>query len=148
MKRFSFRLESILSLKKSLELQKQNEIAQIDEEISRINTGILCVDREFAEKKEEVMTRLANGETANVLSNFTQYFLALRDKRKDLEKQLEGANRIREMLRKELITIVTERKAIEQLKEKQFREYLYELKIEQQKEVDDLLSCKVAGDLA
>ena len=147
MKKFIFRLESVLSLKRSIEQQTKNEMAQIETEIHKIKNDIIIVKKEFQKKNEELRKRLKEGENATVIFNFSTYFSALKEKRNSLEHTLIYTERKREEIRKRLFKVVTERKTVEKLREKQYSEYLYDLNIEQAKEVDNYLSSRLAGEL-
>ena len=147
MKKFIFRLESVLSLKRSLEQQVKNEMAKIESEIHIIKNDINEVENEFQEKNKELKSRLKKGENATVIANFSVYFTALKEKRNNFENELVYAEKKREEIRQRLLKIVTERKTIDKLREKKYSEYLYELNVEQAKEVDNYLSSRLAGEL-
>lgn len=144
MKKFKFRLQSILKLKISLEEQGKARLAQLNFGINNVTEQIFFVSSETSNRKQELLLRLKKGENATVLHVYSEYFAALREKKKSLEERLKVLEEKREQEQKILAELMQERKALEKLKARQYAEYLQALEREQQMIISEFLTFNAA----
>lgn len=140
MKKFNFKLQGVLSIKEKLEGQAKVEFglcmarlneeeARRDEVISRINSY------------EDMLRELVVGEIdLKKISACRDAIDILGEELKECELAVKRAAKQVELARAKLTSIMTERKTISRLKEKSFENYLEEMKAEERKEIDELVS--------
>ena len=140
MTKFTFRLESILSIKLKLEEQAKMEFAaakmRLNEEQDKLE-GLFTKKNEYeAELKrlysDELDVRLING-TARAIDIVDEQIKMQKYAVKRAEKQVDLATQ-------KLNTVMQERKSMEKLKENRFAEYMREYNEEESKQTDELIS--------
>ncbi len=140
MKKFKFSMESLLNLKLSLENKKKEELGHA------ITLLKLEKDKLFQleNKRNDVIDLYKKGSKDKIfvleLKNYNNYLLFIK---KTIEEQLliiKKAEINVEQKREEFINATKERKILDKLKEKHYENYLYEVKQEEQKIVDEIVS--------
>ena len=140
MKKFKFSMESLLNLKLSLENKKKEELGHA------ITLLKLEKDKLFQleNKRNNVIDLYKKGSKDKIfvleLKNYNNYLLFIK---KTIEEQLliiKKAEINVEQKREEFINATKERKILDKLKEKHYENYLYEVKQEEQKIVDEIVS--------
>ena len=135
MERFTFRLDRLLSLKKSYERMKREEIGRIKMEMSRIEKE---KDRTLGEILKEEEKFRKDGSEVHMMLHRLRYMRGLKD---DLDELEMKKKRVEKMLRKkveEYLEIQRERRTYERLKERKYREYVTENEREMMKFLDDV----------
>ena len=137
MRRFQFRLEQLLELRRYREREWELKLARI--------TGICLKIRLRIKEIDEVVRRsIASLFRSDVLTDYSYlisnelYMMRLRGERKEREEELEKREKEREEVQKEYITHSKKRKVLQKLKEKQEEEYYVLLRKEEFKSVDDI----------
>jgi len=147
MRKFEFKLQSLLRVKELLEKQLMGELGVIEKKVFDLN---LIVDttykniNEYASRYNELVNKGTDMDTINTYKN---YFIHLNKLLKETAIKLEAANKEKVLCQQKIEKVMSERKAIENLKENQYKEYLVELQLEQDKAIDDIISYKtnIAG---
>lgn len=147
MRKFEFKLQSLLRVKELLEKQLMGELGVIEKKVFDLN---LIVDttykniNEYASRYNELVNKGTDMDTINTYKN---YFIHLNKLLKETAIKLEAANKEKVLCQQKIEKVMSERKAIENLKENQYKEYLVELQLEQDKMIDDIMSYKtnIAG---
>lgn len=147
MAKFNYKMQNILNVKLNLETQAKQEFGQA---MFRLN--------QEKEKLEEIRERRAAYirhyqeiivDTIDVMEiSLTRSGIELTEE--EIKKQLSvvrTAERNVEQARKKLEAVVQERKIQEKLKEKAFEEFKHELLLEEQKEIDELVSYRYGQKL-
>lgn len=140
---FNFRLEKVLNYKKTLEDYKKSQygIAQkklFDEEdkLAKFNKYKNIVKNE----KNQTVTKTNIGN----LAMYNNYINDLSRKIKLQERIVNKTRKDAEEAKEEMITAVKEKKIFEKLKEQEYEEYLYQLKRDEEKQTDAIVSYKTS----
>lgn len=142
---FKFRLQTLLKLKEQFEKNAKNElgvaIMKLEEEKSKlrvIEDNIDITTNDF----REACSGVIRPEKIKDLKTYLEHLQLARDKQKEnVKRQQKNVDIIRERL----VEIMKERKVLENLKEKDFQEYLKEEAKKEQQQVDELVSYKRAS---
>jgi len=139
MKRFEFKLQSLLNIREAREKEVKNELAKIMQVQNRERAIQQKLKDGIEQQKEKFRERFISGKSSPHESIMFERFVdtALR--------AIEGAEiKIQNMepevqkVREKLIEVSKEKKVVEKLKERQFDEYNYEMNRETAKESDDM----------
>jgi len=140
---FNFRLEKVLNYKKTLEDYKKSQygIAQkklFDEEdkLAKFNKYKNIVKNE--KNQTVIKTNIGN------LAMYNNYINDLSRKIKSQEQIVNKTRKDAEEAKEEMITAVKEKKIFEKLKEQEYEEYLYQLKRDEEKQTDAIISYKTS----
>ena len=138
MKKFLFKFESVLRnmiLKEEI-VQKELSIiaAEVDARRNALNEAL----SELEIQKEIMKEKLRSGSNIATISLSNDFINACANKIKLLEKNLlEAENKFSE-IRNHLLEAVKNRKTIETLKDKGYKEYLFKAMKEEQKFIDEI----------
>ena len=143
MRRFTFRLQSILNIR---EKKLEDERLKLAEIISKLETqkDILLEMNEKKENLEKELSDLLNNQVLDIqfTVNYTGYIKQLSD---DIKTQFEVIKRTQIVLieqQKKVSEAYREVKILEKLKEKQYKDFLFEYEQSQIKEIDDITSSR------
>ncbi len=147
MKKFIFRLESILVYRNHLEFLARQEMAEAYRQVKASEDSISRLKKEFSAAAQHLDRTSTKGITARRFKEYTDYMDAVESditaetkRKKTLEKALwKSQDRLREKS--------VDRKAIERLKEKQKKQYFDEFLKEEQKNLDEVMSLKKAREI-
>jgi len=139
MKKFKFKLEKLLDLRKIKEKEVQSELAYIvgiqnikKIEQEKVKNGIL---QQKSDYKNKLKQKSFSGREAIMFEQYIDISLrAIEVSEKKIEEMEPEINEIRERL----IEASRERKVVEKLKEKKLEEFEAELLREMNKEADDI----------
>lgn len=140
MKKFTFTLHTLLDLNISLEKQQKNELAIINRRIQILNDEKLQKEFEITQVQIQLSEKLKTLCDVDTLSNSNRYITALNYKIRGIEELLDEQNLQRQNVQEELTKTMIKRKSLEKLKEKQYKQYLAELKTEEEKASDDFVT--------
>lgn len=143
MRRFTFRLQSILNIR---EKKLEDERLKLAEIISKLETqkDILLEMNEKKENLEKELSDLLNNQVLDIqfTVNYKGYIKQLSD---DIKTQFEVIKRTQSELseqQKKVSETYREVKILEKLKEKQYKDFLFEYEQSQIKEIDDITSSR------
>lgn len=139
MKRFSFRLDSILDYRRHLEKRAQRDLGNAHNEQARTKK----VAKELRDKREDISKECSDETFRGIdVPSYNLYTSFLRILNQDLEKThmslKQGEEKIRAheaVLKRKSI----EKKSLETLKESQFKEYKLTRERAEQKAIDELI---------
>ena len=139
MKRFSFRLDSILDYRRHLEKRAQRDLGNAHNEQARTKK----VAKELRDKREDISKECSDETFRGIdVPSYHLYTSFLRILNQDLEKAhmslKQGEEKIRAheaVLKRKSI----EKKSLETLKESQFKEYKLTRERAEQKAIDELI---------
>lgn len=139
MKGYSFKLDKVLNYKETIENIKKNEYGNINQKLIKeeekllnynANKEILLLKKSECSKSIKVGNlRLINRCLENISNNIENQEKIIYSIKDDLEKA-----------KKELLIAMQEKKVIEKLKENTYKEYLLEVKKEEEKIVDGIIT--------
>jgi flagellar FliJ protein len=135
-KKFKFRLEKFLSIKKQEEKQLQGEFFKLKNELYDIEKKIEKKNKEI----EESFSLLRSEVMGNItfIEKWQRYISLLKLEKRELENLKEQKNIEVENKMAELLNKIKERKSVEILREKKFEAYLKELNKEEQNFIDEI----------
>jgi len=135
-KKFKFKLEKLENSKRHFEQQKALQLAQrirvLDFEemkLEQLRKLERTIAKEMAGKKAFRATEMLN---------YFKYLNQIRHSKKDQEIRVEEAKKEVKHARNELKKISQEKKILEKLHEKKYKEYIYAFNQEDQKAIDEL----------
>lgn len=147
MKKFKFTLSTLLNVKISLEKQKTLELSDqnriiimLERELDALRVRLEASTEEFNQKMEK------GGMSAGDVAAYSSGIRVLFDRISDQLEKIRRAVLVKEKITAELVALMGERKMLENLKEKQYQEYLDEGRREEAKILDDFMSTKIIGE--
>jgi flagellar protein FliJ len=145
MKKFAFQLQSLYDVKLTLEEQQKNQLKQVEARLAKLNEEMEVLQYSFAKTREEYRIETETGIQAEKLSWYGGYFDLLNKSMTLQREKIAQAEAQREKCLETLLEIRKEVKSLEKLKDKQYEEYLKEVKNEEEKAIGDMISYKVAA---
>lgn len=147
MKKFVFTLQALLNVKGSLEKQKKAELSEQNAVIKRLEDELEALYKRLEATVSEYNRKMQQGGMSpGDTAAYGSGFRAMYDKIREQVKRIQRAEAVKEKLQNELTELMGERKMLENLKEKQYFEYLEEVKRDDAKMIDDYLSTKLSGE--
>jgi flagellar FliJ protein len=141
--RFSFRLQSLLNWKRSLEESSQMRLAEKIKQLKIQEEEIRLLIRQRVEKDQELNEKMSSPVNVGEYLTYKQfgedsyYDLLRREKQKERKKgEIEGE-------RENLVGLMKERKMLERIKEKRLRKFIYQMEKLDQKNVDEMVIRRV-----
>jgi len=136
MKRFAFRLDRVLKVRKRVEERIERELSMKRAEFIRITGRIRDVKDRLADfARENSMTGIFSALDMIAVDN---YIFRLGIKIKELEEFKESCERELNRVNEALVEARKARKVIENLRERQFSRYQEEIKRWEDAEIDDI----------
>jgi len=140
-KRFQFRLEQVLNLRKQVEEIKIRELAVAKNHLFEIERAL----NKQIEKQEEFLEAYGELEkngmfTAEQVMTYCEYKESLSKEEKEFRKRQDDWMIEVERRRRETVKVSRERQLLDNLKEKKLREHNQEVQSEEQKFLDEVSS--------
>lgn len=145
MKKFTFTLEKVLSVKNQLHEVKRNELMQLQLQLNNILDAIDDNQREFDKYNSDVNQIMQGGTNSSSIESYKNYFNFLNNREKQLKLEQQHAEHMIEDKQQEIIEIKTEISGLEKLKEKQLAGYNKALQKQQELEIEEFLNEKISG---
>ncbi len=147
MKRFEFRLESLMTYKAHLEQMARREMADALAEVNRCEHQIQTLEQERRSAVLRLENLVEKGMSAMTFKRHHGFLSALdqmlADEKQSKRVLVKKMEETRTMLNKRTI----EKKALERLREKQSKKYTQEILREEQKQVDEIAGIKTAREI-
>ena len=147
MGKFKFRLSSLLSIKEKMEQLKKNEYA---EALLILNNLVFEKENLISEMQnniENMQLDLNSNLKPVQIIRYTNYIKIIKLRIKDIEVKITDARAVSDQKRDSLIDAMKERKMLENLKEKDYKEFNIEENKEEQKFLDEITSYKVSDKI-
>lgn len=141
MEKFNFRLEKVLEYREKLEDINKAEYGKAKKKLD----DEIIIFEEILLHKENVNSNRDNilsNATINDLKNYSLYLLNVKEKLANQKEVVEKAQMKVEKARSLLIKSSIEKKTLENLKDRDFSNYLYQMKKEDEKIIDQIVSYK------
>jgi flagellar FliJ protein len=139
---FSFPLQALLNWKQSLEEYSQMRLAEMitrlraqEQEIEKLTLKRVSYEQKLKEKSQQGIG----------VEEYRLYKQFAEDSRRDLlskEERKRGTLREIDKEREKLVTLTKEKKILEKLKEKQFKNFMYQAEKAEQKQNDEMTTMK------
>ena len=147
MKKFQFRLQSLLKYKRHLEQVAKQAMAQAVADLLACEQHLAGLQNDRITAMDQLDAQVEKGMDAGQFNQYRQFITAVdqiimleRTRKTELEKILDNK---RDALKQRTI----EKKALERLREKQAREYTHEMLREEQKSLDEISSLRTAREV-
>nr|WP_321402547.1 flagellar export protein FliJ [uncultured Desulfobacter sp.] len=147
MKKFQFRLQSLLRYKCHLEQVAKQEMARAVADILACEQRITQLQNEKSSATDQLDALVEKGIGAGQFNRYRQFItgtdqtiMSERNRKTELEKILDKK---REALKQRTV----DKKSLERLREKQEREYTHDMLREEQKGLDEIASLKTAREV-
>jgi flagellar FliJ protein len=137
MKKFRFRLEKLLEHRRNQEDEAATALAQAMEAVKQANANLENIIRELAFVESERLQAQMQNRWNDVLS-MCELEKRLKVKIDEARQRVRELEQEAEIRRQEAVTKVTERKVVENLKEKALTQYWSESLKEEQKLLDEV----------
>lgn len=144
MKKFKFRLQTVLELKSKILDEKLIELSKI---LSQIKTEEDILNQ-LVEKQNslnlELLTFISNCSNINVeqVVNLRNYLPQIEDKIKSQKQLINDMKNVLEIKQDEVNAAYRDKEILEKLKDKQKKSYYQEFEKKQNNELDDITICR------
>ncbi len=148
MKRFQFKLESLLKYKRHLEQMARQEMAKAVHQVNACENRIQALLEERVTAADQLDSMVEEGVNARQFNLHRDFIVSvertIRDERARKVKLEKVLDEKREILKKRTI----DKKALERLRVRREEEYTREMIREEQKELDEISSMKTAREIS
>ncbi len=146
MKKFTFKLESVLKYRKHLENLAQEEVVKAHINVINSEKKLKYLKQESLKSTQELDKSTLKGITATLFRQYNDYIDSVQGDIVAKIKELQTLKQIFAQKHKELTQKSVDRKIIERLKEKKRLEYMDEVLTEEQIIADEVASLKKARE--
>jgi flagellar FliJ protein len=120
MARFIFQLEGVLRHRKNVEHQRQRDVAEIQAQMTKLQTELLAMDAEVQAVNKDVLQHHMSGKIdASCLIAHRRFMAGAQKRAVDLAQRMGAVQVKLDVARRALTEAAKERKVMEKLKEKQ-----------------------------
>lgn len=143
MKRFIFSLQPWYDMQLGLEKQHKLQIGMIEAKINRLKDDLAALNHGYNKTKTEYSGAVTKGMIAPHVQHYGSFFDSSKAAMAAVMEQISKLEKEKEQWMQKLVRVRREIKLLDKLRETQYSEYLGEIKKEQDKLIDDLVSYKV-----
>ena len=143
MKQFVFTLQQWYDMQIGLEKQHKLQISAIETRILECREELHGLLRCFDKTKVEYCGAVSVGMLALRAGDYGRYFESTKQQMAAVQAQIERLEHEKEQWLQKLVRVRREIKLLDKLREKQYKAYLDEVKKENGKQIDDMVSFKV-----
>lgn len=147
MRKFQFSMQALYDVKRAGEKQAQVHYAVARSRRELLEEQVLACRKEFTREQNRLENLARHGISVHDFQNACAYLKSMRQRSSAMEKDLAQARAAEAEKQQALRKIYRDKKALERLREKQFRTYLIEQKTQEAKETEDLLMFGMLGKL-
>ncbi|MCF6466313.1 flagellar export protein FliJ [Clostridium sp. Cult2] len=140
---FNFKLEKVLNYKKSIEDLKKNQYGIVQKRLSKEESKL----DDFNIYKKNLLNEKNLSSIKTNAGNLAMYSNYINDVNTRIKKQEEVVNKVEKELeesKKEMIVAVQEKKIFEKLKENQYKKHLFDMKKQEEKQIDTVVNYKIS----
>lgn len=142
MKRFKFRLQSLLNYKNHLEQMARQEMAKAVAEVNDCEQQIQDLTQNRQASAHKLEKRVEDGMESGEFKRYHGFLSAMDQMILEEKNRKFGLEKILEEKRSILTKRTIDKRAMERLREKRAEEYIREMLKEEQKELDEVASLK------
>ena len=137
-KRFRFRLESVLTYRTQLENERQREFGEIRRKYKDKERQIHDLNRLFSQVQEQFTDAKRKSGDIRMWLSYQSYLNDLRKNLFSCHREIGEISRKLEEKRRELVKASRDRTILEKLKEKRKDAYMKDVRLSEQKEMDEI----------
>ncbi|SMC65971.1 flagellar export protein FliJ [Sporomusa malonica] len=138
MKKFRFRLETLLRFRKMQEEQAQIKLAEAATQLHKQQEFLNLLQNQLASNIDLLSREQAASPTIETLKTFSYYIDKIKRDITKQQEQVDKADSYRQECLVELESAIKQRKLVDNLREKRLEQYHNELLQEEQKILDEL----------
>ena len=143
MMNFNFRLERVLNFKETVEELKKAEYGSAQRRLNQEEDKLNSYNQYKSTIKDEKNLSASKTNVGN-LAMYSDYIRDLDKKIKNQEEVVTNTKIKLEEVKEEMIEAVQDKKAFVKLKEKEYEKYLYQVKKQEEKQVDTIVNYKTS----
>ena len=138
MKKFRFKLETLLKVTRRKKDEAEMQFAEVSRRLDEHRAHLQTLLQELQSGQAEFAEKTSEGKTitVDVIMIYTNFFNWKREQIEQQQQLILKTMQERQQKLKKLMDLITYLKSIEQLKEKRLREYTEEMLAEEQKFLD------------
>lgn len=140
MKKFRFKLETLLKVTRMNKEQAQVALALATREVEEARAQLSLYLQEMAQGHKDYAELTGAGKTISLgrLMTFNSFFNWKREQIESQQRVIMEKQAVRQKKMQELVVVMNKLKSIEQLKEKRLQQYMAEALLEEQKQLDEI----------
>ena len=140
MKKFRFKLETLLKVTRMNKEQAQVALAMATREVEEARAQLSVYLQEMAQGHKDYAELTGAGKTISLgrLMTFNSFFNWKREQIESQQRVIMEKQAVRQKKMQELVAVMNKLKSIEQLKEKRLQQYMAEALQEEQKQLDEI----------
>ena len=140
MKKFRFKLETLLKVTRMNKEQAQVALALATREVEEARAQLSLYLQEMAQGHKDYAELTGAGKTISLgrLMTFNSFFNWKREQIESQQRVIMEKQAVRQKKMHELVAVMNKLKSIEQLKEKRLQQYMAEALQEEQKQLDEI----------
>ena len=140
MKKFRFKLETLLKVTRMNKEQAQVALAMATREVEEAREQLSVYLQEMAQGHKAYAELTGAGKTISLgrLMTFNSFFNWKREQIESQQRVIMEKQAVRQKKMHELVAVMNKLKSIEQLKEKRLQQYMAEALQEEQKQLDEI----------
>ena len=140
MKKFRFKLETLLKVTRMNKEQAQVALALATREVEEARAQLSVYLQEMAQGHKDYAELTGAGKTISLgrLMTFNSFFNWKREQIESQQRVIMEKQAVRQKKMHELVAVMNKLKSIEQLKEKRLQQYMAEALQEEQKQLDEI----------
>ncbi|MCI7613627.1 MAG: flagellar export protein FliJ [Selenomonadaceae bacterium] len=140
MKKFRFKLETLLKVTRMNKEQAQVALALATREVEEARAQLSLYLQEMAQGHKDYAELTGAGKTISLgrLMTFNSFFNWKREQIESQQRVIMEKQAVRQKKMQELVAVMNKLKSIEQLKEKRLQQYMAEALQEEQKQLDEI----------
>ena len=140
MKKFRFKLETLLKVTRMNKEQAQVALAAATKEVEAAREQLNIYLQEMAQGHRDYDELTGEGKTISLgrLMTFNSFFNWKREQIESQQRVIMEKQYLRQKRMQELVAVMNKLKSIEQLREKRLQQYMAEVLQEEQKQLDEI----------
>ncbi len=137
MRRFRFSLASLLKHRESLERDRKRELAKVGRELLELEQTLARLEREYLAAQKRFVIK--NEAQSALLAGYYVFYMQRLRRDMAMQEQVIKETQVRfESKRLDMVKAVTDRRALEIIRERRFQEYHLKAKREEHKRTDEI----------
>ncbi|NLL39501.1 MAG: flagellar export protein FliJ [Clostridiales bacterium] len=149
MKKFVFTLQYVLDYSIALEKTQKAELRKAQEALNKLLARLEELEEAYRQNCSSLTAAIERGiNLPYEMSKHDDYFKYLRAAKAELMKKIEVAEKERDKCMEKLVSTMKRIKVYSKLRQEQYQAYLHEVKLEEEKEIGDIVSFNVISEEA
>lgn len=147
MKKFQFSLEKYLEMKVREDEKLKRFLSDINNEIAALNFKINEIEEKETKRRQHHSEICRTGATGVQLHEYSEYMSYLHDVYIELNIKLNKLIKKSDEYRQKLIVLNNEIKALNRMKDEQYKQFLKEIQDAENRQLDDFVSFQAYSSL-